>query len=59
MSEKLLTIETVMERTGFGRTKIYDLINKGELPKPAKIGAASRWREAVIDQWIVSHFAEG
>jgi len=58
MTEKLLSIEEVMARTNFRRTKIYDMIGKGAFPRPAKIGAASRWREAAVDQWIASHFAE-
>ncbi|MEL7737516.1 AlpA family phage regulatory protein [Citromicrobium bathyomarinum] len=58
MSEAMLTIEAVMERTGFGRTKIYDMIGKGDFPKPAKIGAASRWRALAIDNWIASQFAD-
>lgn len=58
MSEKMLSIEGVMQKTEFGRTKIYDMIGKGEFPKPAKIGSASRWRESAVDQWIASHFEE-
>lgn len=54
MTEKLITIETVMERTHLGRTKIYAMIRKGEFPKPAKLGGASRWRESVLEQWIAS-----
>lgn len=58
MTEKLLSIEGVKAKTGFGTTKIYAMIGAGEFPKPAKIGAASRWRESAVDQWIAAQFAD-
>lgn len=50
MSDKLLPIESVMEEIGVKRTKLYELIARGDFPHPIKIGASSRWPESdVID----------
>jgi predicted DNA-binding transcriptional regulator AlpA len=32
-----------------GRTKIYEMIKTGFLPKPIKIGRASVWSESEVD----------
>ena len=37
---------------GFGRSRIYQLINAGQFPKPIKVGKSSRWIRAEIDSWI-------
>ena len=37
---------------GIGRTKFYDLIQLGELPKPAKLGSRSFWRRSRILAYI-------
>jgi prophage regulatory protein len=49
----LYTIRTVQAITALGRTKIYDLIRKGDFPAPIKLGArTSRWPAAVIEAWV-------
>lgn len=49
----LYTIRTVQAITALGRTKIYDLIRRGEFPAPIKLGArTARWPAAVIDAWL-------
>lgn len=52
----LYTIRSVQAITALGRTKIYDLIRKGEFPAPIKLGArTARWPAAVIDAWVQKH----
>ena len=34
---------------GLGKTKMYELIKLGLIPKPVKIGRASLWVEADVD----------
>lgn len=52
----LLPIRSVQAQTNLGRTKIYDLIRKGEFPAPIKLGArTARWPAAVIDAWVQKH----
>ncbi len=49
----LYTIRTVQAITALGRTKIYDLIRKGEFPAPIKLGArTARWHSSLIDAWL-------
>lgn len=49
---KFLKIKEVMEKTGCGKTKIYDMIKKDEFPRQCKIGASSRWRSDEVENWI-------
>ncbi|MDV6347298.1 AlpA family transcriptional regulator [Nitrosomonas sp. Is35] len=51
-TERLLPLPEVESRSGFKSSFIYQLIKEGKFPKPIKIGAASRWRESEIQQWI-------
>lgn len=50
--ERLLPLPEVESRSGFKSSFIYQLIKVGKFPKPVKIGAASRWRESEVQQWI-------
>lgn len=50
----LIRFEVVLRRTSLGRTKIYELISKGDFPEPLKVGAASLWRDDEISGWIDS-----
>lgn len=54
----LLGFASVSHYVGFGRSRIYQLINAGEFPPPVKIGKSSRWVKAEIDSWIGSHSAQ-
>lgn len=51
-TERLLPLPEVESRSGFKSSFIYQLIKEGKFPKPVKIGAASRWRESEVQQWI-------
>lgn len=49
----LLRLPRVKQRTGLGRSTIYEQISQGLFPKPVKISVrAVAWRESQIDQWI-------
>ena len=48
----LLAFAPLSHYISFGRSRIYQLINAGEFPKPIKVGKSSRWRKAEIDHWI-------
>jgi len=54
----LLGFASVSHYVGFGRSRIYQLINAGEFPPPVKIGKSSRWVKAEVDAWIGSHTAQ-
>ncbi len=53
MTEKLIRIREVMERTGLSRTVLYRKIQHDDFPKPIRITARCvAWREIEIDEWI-------
>lgn len=53
----LLAFEPLSHYVGFGRSRIYQLINAGEFPPPVKIGKSSRWVRAEIDNWLSAQIA--
>ena len=48
----LLRLEAVLERTGVSKPTIYRMIERGEFPKPAKIGRTSLWPESTVDRFV-------
>ena len=59
MTHKVLRLPDVMDRVGLGSSFIYLLIQRGEFPKPIKIGArAVAWIEPEVDVWIEERLAE-
>jgi predicted DNA-binding transcriptional regulator AlpA len=52
MSDKLLPIADVMRELNIGRTSVYNLVNKGLLAKPIKVGRSSKWLESEINESI-------
>ena len=53
MATRLLRLPAVLERTGLGRSALYDLMAAGRFPRPLQIGArAVAWREDEIEEWI-------
>ncbi|MEV7034569.1 helix-turn-helix domain-containing protein [Streptomyces sp. NPDC093272] len=51
-----LTSDQVAARLGINRQSVYNLVNRvADFPKPEKIGRASVWPEAAIDEWRASH----
>lgn len=50
--EKLISVRAVCEQLAISRPTLYKLVNRGELPKPVKIGAASRWPQSQITNFI-------
>lgn len=56
---RILRIRQVQERTGLGRSTIYDRLDRRSrrfdeaFPKPVKIGiSAVGWLEADVERWI-------
>ncbi len=39
----LLNISQLKARFGLGKTAVYDGVKRGYIPKPIRIGGASRW----------------
>ena len=51
-SDRILRLPDVKERTGLSRTSIYRKMKNGDFPNCVKLGAASGWKEAEVDQWV-------
>ena len=50
---KILRLPDVLEMIQLSRTTIYRLIQKGDFPKPGKLGKrANRWKNTDIEEWI-------
>jgi prophage regulatory protein len=51
----LLSRQKVQNKTTLSRSSIYDLIARGEFPKPFKVsGRRVAWLESAVDAWIQS-----
>jgi len=51
----LLSRQKVQNKTTLSRSSIYDLIARGEFPKPLKVsGRRVAWLESAVDAWIQS-----
>jgi excisionase family DNA binding protein len=57
MSDDLLTPEQVAQRLGVGRTTVYELLNRGELPS-LWIGRARRIPSSAVDAFIARKLEE-
>ena len=56
MSNALIRISTVTQRTALSRPEIYRRMARGDFPKPVSIGArAIAWVEADVDAWVEAH----
>jgi len=49
---QILRLQAVMARTGMGRSWIYREAAADRFPRPVKIGRASGWDAAKVDDWI-------
>ena len=50
---RLIRRKELEDRIGLARSTIYRMMNKGEFPKPVKIGRrAVAWPESEIERWI-------
>lgn len=55
IGERLLRRREVETITGLSRSTIYRLMQKGDFPKPVRIGpGAVRWKVSDIKAWIES-----
>lgn len=52
---RYMRLPEVMERVALRKTKIYDMIDKNEFPKPRKAGRASLWLSSAIEDWMTEH----
>ena len=56
--EQLIDTAEVARRLSCGRTNLYYMIKAGRFPEPLKVGRLCRWREKVVDAWILRQSRE-
>jgi len=49
---ELLRLAEVTKKVGLSRATVYRDIGQGTFPPPIKVGGASRWVGAEVDEWI-------
>lgn len=55
----LLRLPAVLERTGLSRSRVYDLMEAGQFPRPVKLsGRINTWPDNEIADWINDRIAE-
>ena len=53
VTERVLRLPEVQERTGFSRSFIYKSVNDKTFPSPRKVGGrASVWLESEVNTWM-------
>jgi prophage regulatory protein len=50
--DRFMTLKEVEKKVGLKKSAIYARAATGEFPQAVKIGAATRWSEAELDEWI-------
>lgn len=59
MSDNILRINQVIQKTGLSRSVIYEEIKNGRFPKQVKLAKrSSGWLESEINKWIKERIAE-
>lgn len=57
--ERILRLPEVLQRTGLGRSTVYEAMGEGKFPKKIQLGTrAVGWLESDIDQWVAQKIAE-
>lgn len=53
LKRRLMRLPEVEDSIGYKKSKIYQMIDKGEFPAPVKLGSRSRaWKEEEVQEWI-------
>jgi prophage regulatory protein len=59
MPNRVLRLPTVLERTGYSRSRLYARISEGLFPRPISLGPrVTAWPEHEVDAVIAAHIRE-
>lgn len=58
MSETLLSLRAVLDRTSLSRSTVYRFMAEGTFPKPVALGTRKAWLESEVSEWIDARIAE-
>lgn len=55
----LLRLPAVLERTGFSRSMLYELLDRNDFPRPIKPtgGRLNFWSSDEVDEWIAERLS--
>jgi prophage regulatory protein len=54
VSNRILRLNAVLDRTGLSRSTLYRKIGEGTFPRQIQISKrCAGWREAAIEQWLM------
>jgi prophage regulatory protein len=55
VSDRILRLNAVLDRTGLSRSTLYRKIGEGTFPKQIQISKrCAGWRESAIEQWLIN-----
>ncbi len=58
-TKKFIRLPSVIEKTGYRRTAIYEKIGEGSFPRPVQLGPrAIAWVEEEIQEWMNERIKE-
>lgn len=58
MTDAILRLPAVKQRTGLSRSTIYMYISLGTFPSPVPLGPRARgWLESEVDSWLASQIS--
>ncbi|HCJ7695386.1 TPA: AlpA family transcriptional regulator [Citrobacter freundii] len=58
LTDKFVDMAFITQLTGLTDKWFYKLIQRGEFPKPIKLGRSSRWLESEVEAWLQQRIAE-
>ncbi|MET6581669.1 helix-turn-helix transcriptional regulator [Morganella morganii] len=58
LDEPLVDMKFITKFTGLTDKWFYKLIQKGQFPKPIKLGNRSRWLTSEVEAWLQERIAE-
>lgn len=58
MSETLLPLRAVLDRTSLSRSSVYRFMACGTFPSPVALGTRKAWLESEVAEWIDARIAE-
>jgi len=54
----LIRLPEVLDRTKLSRSKLYELLDADQFPKPCKIGdRVNAWADTEVEEWIQAQLA--
>ncbi|HDU8567272.1 TPA: AlpA family transcriptional regulator [Morganella morganii] len=58
LDDPLVDMKEITKLTGLTDKWFYKLIQKGQFPKPIKLGCSSRWLKSEVEAWLQARIDE-